>query len=108
MPNWLRTIGLVALALCAYFVFAGIFYGGFPAIWKAGHSGNWSWWQYALAVPAFGLVALGIEALGSTIIVFVGERPRFGRAIYVTFMIGLMIAFVLVIGWTVFGQANAV
>jgi hypothetical protein len=108
VPNWLRTVGLVTLALCVSGVFAGIFYGGFPAIWRAGHSGNWSWWQYALTVPALGLVALSIGALASTIIAFVHERPRLRRAIYLTFMIGLMTAFVLVIGWTVFGRTNAV
>ena len=51
VPNWLRMLGLGTLVLCVSGTFVGIFYGVFPEMWKLGQSGNWSWWQYALAVP---------------------------------------------------------
>jgi hypothetical protein len=90
MPTWARVIGGAALGLTALGVFYGIFLGGFPSIWKAGRESDWSWWQYALAVPALGLAYLVAEAVFYLIfapLLWGGQdNPPWKRAIFFAFV----------------------
>jgi hypothetical protein len=116
VPTWAKNIGVVALMLTLTGVFYGIFLGGFPAIWKAGHASDWSWWQYALAVPALGVFYALAEAAGlvlSTPFTWGGDdQPVWKRAIFRLFVILAIcaaIAFALSPLWlATMGNSNAI
>jgi hypothetical protein len=57
VPTWAKYFGAVLVVLAVYGVFVGVFWGGFGYAWQLGRDGGWSWWHYALAVPALGAVA---------------------------------------------------
>ena len=102
VPGWLRAIGVFTLFLFGYGLFVSIFYGGpfFPFL-EQGRDERWSWWQYVLTIPAIGLAALGLEAVGSAIIAFIEKRAWLVGAIRFVFKAILVVLLVALIG--VFG-----
>ena len=101
IPTWLKLAGAAAVFLSAYGVVVGVFHDGFRYIWKLGIAGGWSWWQYALAVPLLGLIALGLEAIGEFLFISLKgwsgrSQPMWRRAI--AFVVVVTVGMALLIG----------
>ena len=87
MENWAKVVAIAVIFVVGYGVMVGVFNGGFPAMAKVGLSSGWSWWQYALAVPIMGFLALGAEAVGELVIApFLAwrrkDQPGWKRAVF--------------------------
>jgi hypothetical protein len=97
VPNWAKAAALVVLFVAAIGVLIGVVDGGFLVMWKVGRSSNGSWWQYALAVPVMGAIALGGEAVGEWVIgPFLAwrkaDQPRWRRLAFFGLVFGAMAA----------------
>jgi hypothetical protein len=97
VPNWAKLTAVIVLFVTAVGVAIGIFGGGFLALWKMGRSSHWSWWQYALAVPVLGALALGAEAVGEFVIApFIAwrrnDQPIWKRVAFVSCTLAFIVA----------------
>jgi hypothetical protein len=101
VPGWMKAVGAAVLVLSVAGIFIG---GGFPYLMNTGRSGDWSWWQYALAVPAVGVVAILGEVIAE--VVFAPffrwggkDQPLWKRTVFAFLVLGVGTALVVVPVW---------
>jgi len=97
VPGWAKGAAVAVLFVTAVGGVVGIFGGGFFGLWKVGRSSHWSWWQYALAVPVLGAVALGTEAVGEFVVAPLiawrrNDQPLWKRVVFVACILGFIVA----------------